>query len=131
MGRRTPPRVRRARARPALDPAHPTPRQAPPVSPARASAYKASQCFGRTPPRTLDLTRARDRRSLPCTRRASGRPIPRHHRLASRAIRSPVQPSEETLRASVKLPERGIELCLAGDARSRSPDFNRPPANVD
>jgi hypothetical protein len=31
----------------------------------------------------------------------------------------------------VKLPERGIELCLAGDARSRSPDFTRPPANVD
>jgi hypothetical protein len=31
----------------------------------------------------------------------------------------------------VKLPERGIELCLAGDARSRSPDFTRSPANVD
>jgi hypothetical protein len=31
----------------------------------------------------------------------------------------------------VKLPERGIELCLAGDAGSRSPDFTRPPANVD
>jgi hypothetical protein len=44
---------------------------------------------------------------------------------------SPVRPSRETLRASVKLPERGIELCLAGDTRSRSPDFTRPPANVD
>jgi hypothetical protein len=31
----------------------------------------------------------------------------------------------------VKLPERGIELCLAGDAGSRSPDFTRPPTNVD
>jgi hypothetical protein len=30
----------------------------------------------------------------------------------------------------VKLPERGIELCLAGDAGSRSPDSTRPPANV-
>jgi hypothetical protein len=31
----------------------------------------------------------------------------------------------------VKLLERGIELCLTGDAGSRSPDFTRPPANVD
>jgi hypothetical protein len=107
------------------------PRQATPVSPARARAYKASQGFSRTPPRALDLTGARDRRSLPCKRRASGRPSTRHRRLASRAIPSPVQPSEETLRASVKLPERGIELCLTGDAGSRSPDFTRPPANVD
>jgi hypothetical protein len=27
--------------------------------------------------------------------------------------------------------ERGIELCLAGEASSRSPDFTRPPASVD
>ena len=46
-------------------------------------------------------------------------------------IPSPVQPSRETLRASVKLPEWGIELWLAGDAGSRSPDFTRPPTNVD
>jgi hypothetical protein len=31
----------------------------------------------------------------------------------------------------VKLPERGIELCLTGDAGSRSPDFTRPPVNID
>jgi hypothetical protein len=30
----------------------------------------------------------------------------------------------------VKLPERGIELCLTGDAGLRSPDFTRPPANI-
>jgi hypothetical protein len=98
---------------------------------ARARAYKAIQGFSRTPPRALDLTRARDRWSLTYTRRASGRPSTRHLRPASRAIPSPVQPSRETLRASVKLPERGIELCLAGDAGSRSPAFTRPPANVD
>jgi hypothetical protein len=46
-------------------------------------------------------------------------------------IPSPVQPSEETLRASVKLPAKGIELCLTGETKSRSPDFNRPPVNVD
>jgi hypothetical protein len=98
---------------------------------ARARAYKASQGFSRTPPRALDLTGARDRRSLPSTRRASGRPSTHHRRPANRANPSPVRPSGETLRASVKLSERGIELCLAGDARSRSPDFTRPPANVD
>jgi hypothetical protein len=121
-------RPERARARPAPDPACPAPRQATPVSPARA--YKAGQGFSRTPPRALDLTGARDRQSLPCTRHASGRPSARHRRPASRAIPSPVQPSRETLRASVKLPERGIELCIAGDAGSRSPDFTRPSTNV-
>jgi hypothetical protein len=29
------------------------------------------------------------------------------------------------------LPEQGIELCLAGEASPRSPDFTRPPVNVD
>jgi hypothetical protein len=98
---------------------------------ARTHAYKASQGFSRTPPLALDLTGARDRLSLLCTWRASGRPSTRHRRPANRAIPSPVQPSRETLRASVKLPERGIELYLAGDAGSRSPNFTRPPANVD
>jgi hypothetical protein len=68
---------------------------------------------------------------LPCARRASGRPIPRHRRPASRAIPNPVQPSKLILRASVKLPERGIELYLTGDAGSRSLDFTQPPANMD
>jgi hypothetical protein len=90
MGRRIPPRVRRARARPAPDPARPAPRRATPVSPARARANKASRSFSRTPPRALDLTGARDHRRLPCTRRASGRPNPRHRRPASAAIPNPV-----------------------------------------
>jgi hypothetical protein len=87
-------RPKRARARPAPEPAHPAPRQATPVSPARARAYKASRSFRRTLSCALNLTRARDRRSLPCRRRASGRPIPRHCRPASRAIPNPVQPSK-------------------------------------
>jgi hypothetical protein len=62
---------------------------------------------------------------------ASGRPSTHHHRPANWALPSPVRPSRETLPASVKLPERGIKLCLAGDNRSRSPDFTRPPASVD
>jgi hypothetical protein len=93
------------RARPVPEPARPAPRQATPVSPAHARAYKASQGFSRMPPRALDLTEARDRWSLPCKRRASGCPSTRHRRPASRAIPSPVQPSRETLRASVKLRE--------------------------
>jgi hypothetical protein len=101
------------------------------VSTARARAYKGSQGFCRTPSRALDLTGARDRWSLPCKWHDSGLPSTRHRRPASRAIPSLVQPSEETLRASVKLPAKGIELCLAGETKSRSPDFNRPPANVD
>jgi hypothetical protein len=124
-------RPERARARPAPDPARPAMRQATPVSPARARAYKASQSFSRTPPRALDLTGAWDHWSMPCKRRASGRPSACHRRPASRAIPRPVQPSRETLRALVKLLEQGIELCLAGDAASRSPDFTRPLANVD
>jgi hypothetical protein len=107
------------------------PRAAPSHACVPCPRHKASQGFSRTPPHALDLTGARDRRSLPCTRRASGRPSTRHHRPANRAIPSPVQPSRETLCASVKLPERGIELCLAGDTGSRSPDFTRLPANVD
>jgi hypothetical protein len=121
----------RARARPAPDPTRPAPCQATPVSPARARSYKASQGFSRTPPCTLDLNGARDRQSLPGTRRASGLLSTRHRRQANRAIPRPVQPSRETLRASVKLPARGIELCLAGETKSRSPDFNRPSTNID
>jgi hypothetical protein len=121
----------RTRARPAPDPARPAPRQATPVFLARAHAYKANQGFSRTPPRALDLTGARDRRCCPYTRRASGRLSTCHRRPASRAIPNSVQPSRETLRASVKLPERAIELCLTGHAGSRSPNFTRPPANVD
>jgi hypothetical protein len=112
-------RPEHARARLAPEPMRPAPRQAMPVSPPHARAYKASQGFSRTPPRALDFTGARDRRSLLCTRRASDHLSTRHRRPASRAIPCPVQPLRETLRASVKLPERGIELCLTGDTGSR------------
>jgi hypothetical protein len=98
---------------------------------ARVRAYKASKGFNRTPPLALDLAGAQDHRRLPCTWRASGRPSTHHRRPANQAIPSPVRPSRETLRASVKLLEQGIELCLAGDTDSGSPDFTRSPASVD
>jgi hypothetical protein len=100
-------------------------------APAHALAYKASQGFNCMPPLALDLAGAQDHRRLPCTRRASGHPRTHHRRPANRAIPCPVRPSRETLRASMKLPKRGIELCLARDTESRSPDFTRSPANVD
>jgi hypothetical protein len=124
-------RSERARARPAPDPARPAPRRAVPVSPARARAYKASSSIDRTPPRTLDLTGARNHRCSPCRQRARGHPIPRHRRPACRALPSHARPSEETAHASVKLPEQGIGLCLAGEASPRSPDFTRPAVNGD
>jgi hypothetical protein len=121
----------RARARPGAQPrAH---RAAPSQTraTARARAYKARQGFNRMPPLALDLAGAQDHRRLPYTRRASGRPSTHHRRPANRAIASPVWPSRETLRASVKLLEQGIELCLAGDTDSGSPDFTRSSASVE
>jgi hypothetical protein len=109
----------------------PAPHRAVPVSRAHAGAYKASLGVDRTPPRTLDLTGARNHRRLPYKRRARGHPIPRHRRPACRALSSHARPSEETVHASVKLPEQGIGLCLAGEASPRSPDFTRPPVNID
>jgi hypothetical protein len=58
-------------------------------------------------------------------------PDPPPCRPASRALPSHAPSSEETMHASVKLPEEGIGLCLAGEARPRSSDFTRPPVNVD
>jgi hypothetical protein len=129
-GRRTLPRVRRALSAPEHA-QRPTPRRAMPMSPAHACAYKASLDVDRTPPLTLDLTGARDHRRLPCERRARGHPSPCHRRPASKALPSHDRPSEETVHASVKLPEQGIGLCLAGEASPRSPDFTRSPVNVD
>jgi len=116
---------------PAPDPARPAPRQAAPASPAHARAYKSPSGVDRTPPRTLDLTGARNHRRLPRARRARGHPSPCHRRPANRALPNPVQPSEKTVHTSVKLPERGIGVCFAGEASPRSPDSTRPPVSVD
>jgi hypothetical protein len=116
---------------PAPDPARPAPRQAAPASPARARAYKSPSGVDRTPPCTLDLTGARSHRRLPHARRARGHPSPCHRRPANRALPSHARPLEETVHASVMLPEQGIGLCFVGEASPRSPDFARPPVNVD
>jgi hypothetical protein len=116
---------------PAPEPARPAPRQAMPASPARARAYKSPLGVDRTPPRTLDLTGARNHRRLPRARRACGHPSPCHRRPANRALPSRTRPSEETVHTSVKLPEQGIRLYFAGEASPWSPDFARPSVNVD
>jgi hypothetical protein len=131
MGRRTPPRVRRVLCAPTHARARPAPRQVVPASPARARAYKAPSSVDRTPPRTLDLTKARNHWRLPRARCARGHPSPCHRRPANRAFPSHARPLEETMHASVKLPEQGIGLCFAGEASPRSPDFARPLVNVD
>jgi hypothetical protein len=116
---------------PAPDPVRPMPRQAVPASPARARAYKSPSGVDRTPPRTLDLTGARNHQRLPRARRARGHPSPCHRRPANKAFPSHARLLEEAVHASVKLPEQGIGLCFAGEASPRSPDFARPSVNVD
>jgi hypothetical protein len=116
---------------PVPDPARPAPRQAALASPPHARAYKSPSGVDRTPPRTLDLTGARNHRRLPRARHARSHPSPCHHRPTNRALPSHAQPLEETVHASVKLPEQAIGLCFAGEASPRSPDFARPPVNVD
>jgi hypothetical protein len=114
-----------------LDPARLAPHRAVPVYPARARAYKAPSGVDRTPPRMLDLTGARNHRRLPRTRCARSHPSPYHRRPANRALPSHARPLEETVHASVKLPEQGIGLCFTGEASPRSPDFTRSPVKVD
>jgi hypothetical protein len=116
---------------PAPDLVCPASRQSPAGAVARARAYKTPRDFDRTPPCTLDLTGARNHRRLPRARHVHGHQNPCHRRPASRALPNPVQPSEKTVHASVKLPEQGIEVCFAGEASPRSSDFARPPVNVD
>jgi hypothetical protein len=100
-------------------------------APVRARAYKASRGFNRMPPLALNLTEAPDHRRLLCARRASGHPRTHRRRPANLAIPRHVRPSRESPRVSVKLPEPGIKLSLAGDTGSASPDFTRSPAYVD
>jgi hypothetical protein len=64
-------------------------------------------------------------------RRVRGHPTHCSHRPASSAFPSPVQPSETSVHDSVKLPERGIEACFAGEASPRSPELTTPPEHVD
>jgi hypothetical protein len=116
---------------PAPDPARPAPRQSAPASPPRARTYKSPSGVDRTPPCMLDLTGARNHRRLPRARRARGHPSPCHRTPANRALPSHARPLEETVHASVKLPEQGIGLCFTGEASPRSPDFARPLMNVD
>jgi hypothetical protein len=98
---------------------------------ARARAYKAPRDFDRTPPHALDLTGAQNHRRLLVHGVPTAARFPRHRRLTNRTFPNPVRPSEKTVHTSMKLPERGIRGCFAGEASPRSPDFARPPVSVD
>ena len=112
-------------------PACPASRQSQAGAMARARAYKAPRDFDRTPPHVLDLTGAQTRRRLPVHVVSAAARSPCHRRPANRTVPNPVRPSEKTEHTSVKLPERGIGVCFAGEASPRSPDSIRPPASVD
>jgi hypothetical protein len=132
-------RSKRTRVRRALSsPEHA--RRAPPRAPVSRQAKPAPLPApvpinppGRRPYSSAHTRPHRSTRSpaLPRTRRARDHPNPRHRRPASRALPSHARPSEETVHASVKLPEQGIGLCFTGEASPRSPDFTRPLVNVD
>jgi hypothetical protein len=98
---------------------------------AMAHAYKAPRDFDRTPPHALDLTGAQTQRRLPVHGVSVAARSPCHRRPAGRTFLNPVRPSEKTVHTSVKLPERGIGVCFAGEASPRSPDSTRPPVSVD
>jgi hypothetical protein len=109
----------------------PASRQRPVGTMARARAYKAPRDLDRTPPHVLGLTGAQTHRRLPVHGVSMAARSPCHRRPASKAFPNPVQPSEKTVRTSVKLPEQGIGVCFAGEASPRSPDSTRSPASVD
>jgi hypothetical protein len=118
-------------ARQSTPDARPASRQSQAGAMARARAYKAPRDFDRTPPHELDLTGAQNHRRLPVHGVLAAARSTRHRRPASRTLPNPVQPSEKTVHTSVKLPERGIGVCFAGEASPRSPDSTRPPVSVD
>jgi hypothetical protein len=112
-------------------PACPASCQRPASAMARARAYKAPRGLDRTPLHALDLTGAQTHRRLPVHGVSAAARSPCHRRPANRTLPNPVRPSEKTEHTSVKLPERGIGVCFAGEASPRSPDSTRPPASVD
>jgi hypothetical protein len=99
-----------------------------PRAPRRA---KACRYLDRTPPHALDLTGAQTHRRLPVHGVSAATRSPCHRRPANQTLPNPVQPSEKTVHTPLKLPERGIGVCFAGEASPRSPDSTRPPASVD
>ena len=98
---------------------------------ARARAYKAHSGVDHTLPRTLKPHRSSTHRRLPVHGVSAATRFPCHRRPASKAFPNPVQPSEKTVHTSVKLPERGIGVCFAGEASPRSPELSTPPEYVD
>jgi hypothetical protein len=130
-GRSKEPRVRRALSSPEHARARPASCQRQAGAMARARAYKTPRDLDRTPPHALNLAGAQTHRRLPVHSVSAAARSPCHRRPANRTLPSPVQPSKETVHTSEKLPERGIEVCFAGEASPRSPDSTRPPASVD
>jgi hypothetical protein len=111
-----------ARARPRAPPraprranGHPTPWPTPaPIKPPRRQPH--SSAHAQTSPELSSPSFAH-------TRRVRGHPSPCRCRPASPAFPNPVRSLETSVHAPVKLPERGIEACFAGEASPWSPEF--------
>jgi hypothetical protein len=116
---------------PARAPACPAPRPSQTSAVAHARAYKTLPGFEYTLPRTLKTSPELARRHLPVRSESAAAQSPCHRRPGSRAIPNLVQPSGKAVHASVKLPERGIGVCFAGEASPRSPELSTPPEYVD
>jgi hypothetical protein len=112
-------------------PACPAPRPSQASAMARARAYKTLPDFDYTLPRTLKPHRSSARRCLPVRSVSTAARSPCHRRPASGALPNPGQPSEKTKHTPVKLPERGIEVCFAGEVGPRSLELSTPPEYVD
>jgi hypothetical protein len=134
-GRRTLPRVRRALSTPEhaqrstpRAPRRVEPRSCLLLAPAPIKPTEASTVLlrARSTSPEPEITGVCPTNGVPAATRS-----PRHRRPTNRAFPSHARPSEETVHASVKLPERGIGLCLVREASPRSPDFTRSPVNVD
>jgi hypothetical protein len=89
-----------------------------------------TRALARPAPRPSQAS-AMARRRLPVRSESATAQSLCHRRPASRAIPNPVQPSEKTVHTSVRLPERGIGVCFAGEASPRSPELSTPPEYVD
>ena len=116
---------------PARAPACPALRPSQASAMARARAYKTLPDFDCTLPRTLKPHRSLARRRLPVRSVSTAAQSLCHRRLASGAIPHSGQPSEKIVHTSVRLPERGIGVCFAGEASPRSPELSTPPEYVD
>jgi hypothetical protein len=124
-GRSNEPRVRRALSSPEHARARPlVPRFAPNGQPTPWPAPAPIKTPRHRPHSSPHAQTSPELNSPPFARvrRVRGHPSHYRRRPASPALPNPVQPSETSVHAPVKLPEQGIGVCFTGEASPRSPE---------